>query len=372
MRDPRQRELAQLLIDYSVKLQEGEKLYIEVRGIETLSLAKELVRAATKRGGVPFWYFNDDELSRCFINNASEAQFSAWGDFHREIMASSDAYIALRGNTNAFDLADISPEQTKWYNAAYWDKVHSLRVKEKKWCVLRYPNPSMAIMAQKPTEVMEDFYYKVCTMDYPAMSKAMDPLVVRLKAADQVKIKGPGTELSFSIKGIGAVKCDGERNIPDGEVYTCPVRDSMNGVITYNTGSLFRGNLYKDVRFVVKHGKIQEATCSGDNVKLNQILDQDDGARHFGEFAFGVNPHITAPMMDTLFDEKIAGSFHLTPGQAYDATDNGNKSAVHWDLVSIQTKAHGGGEIYLDGELIRKDGLFVPEDLLGLNPDRLG
>jgi aminopeptidase len=372
MKDPRHARLADQLVHYSVDVQPGEVVYIELKGIETLELGKELVRSVTEAGGVPFWYYNDDDVSRPFARRADESQFKLWAQFHKKIMQNADCYIAIRGSSNPFDHKDVDADRMRWYNQAYWDEVHSVRVNEKKWVVLRYPNPSMAIQAEQPTEAFEDFYFRVCGFDYAKMSVAMDPLHALLCRTDTVEITGPGTDLRFSIQGIGAVKCDGHRNVPDGEVYSCPVRDSVNGVITYNAASMRNGVLFKNVRFECEDGKIVRAGCDGDVAKLNEILDTDAGARYFGEFALGVNPFIEAPLLDTLFDEKIGGSFHLTPGQAYAATDNGNKSAVHWDLVCIQTPEWGGGEIRFDGVLVRKDGRFVLPELEALNPDRLG
>ncbi|MBT3316588.1 aminopeptidase [bacterium] len=371
MKDPRHAQLANQLVNYSVEVQPGEVVYIELKGLETLELGKELVRAATEAGGVPFWYYNDEEISRPFVKNANEKQFERWADFHKKMMKESDCYIAIRGSSNPYDHKDVDADRNKWYSKAYWDEVHSIRVAEKKWVVLRYPNSSMAIQAEKPTEQLEEFYYQVCNFDYAKMSVAMDPLVDLMKKTDKVHIKGPGTDLTFSIKDIGAVKCDGHRNVPDGEVYSCPVKDSINGVISYNAASVHRSTLFRDIRFEIENGKIIKATCAGEDEKLNDILDTDEGSRFFGEFAIGVNPYITEPMLDTLFDEKIMGSFHLTPGQAYDGTHNGNNSAVHWDLVMIQTKEWGGGEIYFDDVLIRKNGIFVIDELKGLNPDQL-
>jgi aminopeptidase len=221
------------------------------------------------------------------------------------------------------------------------------------------------------TGAFEDFYFDVCTLDYARMSEAMDPLKALMDRTDRVHIKGPGdTDLRFRIGGIDAVKCDGEYNIPDGEIYTAPVKDSVEGVIAYNTPTHYQGTTFTDVRLTFRGGKIVEATSS-DPERINQILDTDDGARFVGEFAIGCNPYITWVMKDTLFDEKIAGSFHFTPGAAYDDCDNGNRSAVHWDMVVIQTDEYGGGEIWFDDVLIRKDGLFVLPELEGLNPDEL-
>lgn len=371
MHDPRLTTLAEQLVSYSVDLQPGELFYLEIKGVEALALGRELLGAATRRGAVPFWYYNDEDLVRPFVRHAGREQFEAWGKFHREIMEKADAYIAVRGSTNPFDFADVDPDRMKWHDLAYWQEVHlSVRLR-KKWCVLRYPNPAMAVLAQRPTESFADFYFRVCSLDYARLSRAMDPLKALLEATDRVEIRGPGTDLSFSIRGIPAVKCDGHRNIPDGEIYTAPVIDSMNGTIAYNAASLHKGTLYRDVRFEVRDGRIVKAACAGDDAQLNRVLDIDEGARRFGEFALGLNPHIDAPLNDTLFDEKIGGSFHLTPGNAYDKADNGNKSALHWDLVCIQTPAWGGGEIRFDGRLIRKDGLFVPPELQALNPEAL-
>ena len=162
----------------------------------------------------------------------------------------------------------------------------------------------------------------------------------------------------------------GDHNIPDGEVFSCPVRDSVEGVIQYNAPTVYQGVSFDDIRLEFEKGKIVNAT-SNNTKRLNEILDSDAGARYIGEFAIGFNPYITEPMRDILFDEKIAGSFHFTPGQAYEEADNGNKSQVHWDMVCIQRPEYGGGEIIFDGELIRKDGLFVKEELESLNPDAL-
>jgi len=371
MHDPRLAALADQLVSYSVDVQPGEKIYLEIKGVEALALGRELVRAATQRGAVPFWYYNDEDLARPFVRHAGEAQFEAWGAFHRGIMEQVDAYIAVRGSANPFDFGDVDPERMKWHDLAYWQQVHlGVRLK-KKWCVLRYPNPSMAVLAQQPTEAFADFYFKVCMLDYARLSLAMDPLKELLERTDRVELRGPGTELTFSIRDIPAVKCDGRRNIPDGEIYTAPVRDSMEGVITYNAPSMNKGTLFRNIRFVINGGRIVEATCEGDATKLNRILDTDEGARCFGEFALGLNPHITAPLNDTLFDEKISGSFHLTPGNAYDKADNGNRSAVHWDLVNIQTPEWGGGEIVFDGVVVRRNGLFTLPELQGLNPEGL-
>jgi len=356
--------LCRNLVNYSVELQPGEIIYIELVGKETLDIGKELVTEATKAGGIPFWFFNDEHVLRRWLLNSTEDQMKQYGEFHLSIMKQAAAYIGIRGSENRFQLADIPRERMTWYEHHYYKPVHfEARVKETKWCVLRYPNNAMAQLAETSQEEFEEFYYKVCNLDYARMSKAMDPLVQLMEQTDKVQLVSPGTDITFSIKGIPVVKCDGKNNIPDGEVYTAPVRDSINGYITFNTASINEGTLFRDIRFEFKNGKIVKANAASSEERLNQILDTDEGARFVGEFSLGINPNIKNPMMDTLFDEKISGSIHLTPGNCYDEAPNGNDSNIHWDLVLIQTKEYGGGEILFDDRPIRKDGIFVHPDL---------
>ncbi len=364
MKDKRNEVLAHQLIDYSTELKKGETLYLEIKGKETLELGKEIIRYATQKGATTFWYYNDESLLRHWVGNAGDDQFKRQAELHLELMKKSDAYIGLRGSDNPFDMADIDQKQTEKMNSLFYKPVHlEQRVKRTRWVILRFPNNAMAQLAETSQEKFEDFYYQVCCADYAMMSKAQDKLYALMDATDKVHIKAPDTDLTFSIKGIGVVKCDGKRNIPDGEVYTAPVRDSINGTIKYNTPSLYQGNIYTGITFTFENGKIVKATADGNVDKLNKALDTDEGARYIGEFAIGVNPFILYPMKDTLFDEKIAGSFHFTPGQCYDEAPNGNDSAIHWDLVLIQRPDYGGGEIWFDDKLIRKDGVFTDPEL---------
>ncbi|MDP8237989.1 MAG: aminopeptidase [Candidatus Hatepunaea meridiana] len=364
MKDKRNTILAGQLIDYSTKLQKGETLYLEIKGKETLELGKEIIRLATEKGATTFWYYSDESLIRQFLKGAEDDQFKRMAELHLDIMKKTDAYIGLRGSDNAFDLADIDNKQINKMTELFIKPVHlERRVKHTRWVVLRYPNNAMAQLAETSQEAFEDFYYQVCCADYAKMSKAEDKLKALMDATDKVHIKAPETDLTFSIKDIPAVKCDGERNIPDGEVYTAPVRNSINGTITYNTPSLYQGTLYTGISFTFKDGKIINVTADSNVDKINKILDTDEGARYIGEFAIGVNPFIREPMRDTLFDEKIAGSFHFTPGQCYDEAPNGNQSSIHWDLVLIQRSDYGGGEIWFDDKLIRKDGVFTDDEL---------
>lgn len=370
MKDPRMGKMAENLVRYSCHLEPGEKVLFETFDCPDFVL-EALICAAYQAGAQPYFQAHRTKVERQWLLGASREQIEQLTAWDAERMQQMDAYISLRGNDNFLENADIPAQVDELYQSIYFRKVHhEIRVAKTKWCVLRYPSPSMAQLSGMSTEAFEDFYFSVCNLDYAKMSRAMDALKERMDRTDRVRIVGPGTDLSFSIRGIGAVKCAGHKNIPDGEVYTAPVRDSANGVITFNTPSRYSGATFEHIRLTLKDGRIIQNTSS-QLERMEQILNLDEGARYIGEFAIGVNPYITKPMCETLFDEKIAGSIHFTPGAAYQDAFNGNVSAVHWDLVLIQTPQWGGGEIYFDGELIRKDGRFVPPELAGLNPENL-
>ncbi len=371
MKDPRHEELARILVDYSTGLKKGETLYLEVKGKDTLDLAKHVLRRATEKGATTFWFYSDESLMRQFVGRADRAQFQRLADLHLGLMKQSDAYIGIRGPDNPFDMADLPGRQMGMYQSIFFKRVHiQQRVPHTRWVVLRYPNNAMAQLAKTSQESFEDFYFDVCCADYARMDKAMDKLAALMRRTDKVRLTGKGTDLSFSIKGIPPIKCAGKLNIPDGEIYTAPVKDSVNGVIRFNAPTIYSGSRFENVCLEFKNGRVVKATSNNDR-KLNEILDTDAGARYVGEFSLGLNPYILNPMCDILFDEKIAGSLHFTPGQAYEECDNGNRSAIHWDMVLIQRPEWGGGEIWFDGELVRRNGLFVTPDLKALNPANL-
>ena len=370
MKDIRITKLANNLINYSCNLKEGEKVLIEAFG-NCLPLVNELIKEAYKAKAIPFVTLKDKEVDRQLLFNATKEQLDMMAKYECERMKDMDAYIGIRATSNISETSDVPSEKTTLYNKYFSDPVHGkIRVPDTKWVILRYPNYSMAQAANMSTEKFEDFYFDVCNLDYSKMSKAMDNLVELMNKTDKVRITGPNTDLSFSIKDIPSIKCSGEMNIPDGEVYTAPVKNSVNGTITYNTPSLQNGFTFEQIKLTFKDGKIIDATANNTE-KINEIFNIDEGARYVGEFSFGLNPYILEPMKDTLFDEKITGSLHFTPGASYDDAYNGNESALHWDLVLVQRPEYGGGEIYFDDVLIRKDGLFVLENLKCLNPQNL-
>jgi len=370
MIDPRMKKLADLLVGYSTKVKPGERVLIDAYDVPA-EMTALLIERVVEAGGLPFADIHQASIRRALWMNATQEQMTVQCKRDLEFMKEIQCYIALRGGHNITEMSDVPDERMKIVQQFWTKPVLDQRVNHTRWVVIRWPTRSMAQQAGMSTEKFEDFFFDVCTLDYARMAEAEKPLKERMERTDRVRVVGPrDTDIEFSIKGIPAIPCVGDRNIPDGECFTAPVRDSVNGVIHYNAGTIYNGKPFDDIRLVFKDGRAVEATGS-DSKGLNEILDSDEGARHIGEFSLGFNPHIHHAMRDILFDEKISGSLHFTPGQAYEMADNGNRSKIHWDMVLIQTPEYGGGEIWFDGELIRKDGRFVPEDLQGLNPENL-
>jgi aminopeptidase len=364
MHDPRFDSLARLLVEYSIRLKRGETVFIEAFDVpDEMTIA--LIRAVRRMGATPLVQIQHAQVNRVLAIAATDRQFALIAAHELARMKKVDAYIAVRGSNNITELSDVPLEQMKLI-AKKMRPVQDQRVKKTKWVVLRWPTPSMAQLAAMSTAAFEDFYFEVCTLDYAKLQPGMRALKSLLQRTDRVEIKGPGTDLRFSVKGIPAVICGGDRNIPDGEVFTAPVKKSVEGYVTFNAPTIYQSTAFDRIRLEFRNGKIVHA-ASNHTAKLNTILDSDPGARYVGEFSLAFNPYILEPMRDILFDEKIAGSFHFTPGQAYEEADNGNRSQVHWDMVNIQRPDYGGGEIYFDGKLVRRDGDFLPKQLRILN-----
>lgn len=371
MIDSRERDLADVLVGHSTGLQAGEHLLVEAFDVPE-SIVVALVERVRAAGGHPHVALRSSRVLRSLVEASEDAQLDAWSEIDQERMRRMDCYLGIRGSANVSEMAGVAGDRMQAWGRLYQKPVHfGIRVPKTRWCVLRWPTPSMAQLAGMSTAAFEDFYFRVCTLDYAKMAEAAKKLADAMRDARDVHIVGPGdTDLRFSLEGIDAVPCTGSHNIPDGECFSAPVRDSVHGVIRYNTPTIYRGISFENVRLEFEDGKIVNADADQGGEHLAGIFDTDEGARYVGEFAIGFNPHVTHAMKDILFDEKIAGSLHFTPGQTYDETDNGNTSEIHWDLVMIQRPEFGGGTIAFDGEVIRKDGLFVGE-LAALNPDAL-
>ena len=368
MKDIRYKQLAQNLVKNSIKVNIDDNVLIDVYDLQP-EMIVALVEAVTEAEGNAFVKINSSKVIRSQMLNGSKEYWRIQTDIELKQMKKMQCYIAIRAYDNAYEYSDIPSDKMGIVDKIY-SSVTDYRCKNTRWCVLRFPTSSMAQGANMSTESFEDLYFKVCLLDYSKMKTPSQKLIDLMNKTDKVRIVAKDTDLTFSIKNIPVVACIGEMNIPDGEVFTAPVKNSVEGVIHFNTPTIYNGKRFTDIRLIFEKGKIVEATSS-DTEGLNAILDTDKGSRYVGEFALGFNPYVTNAICDILFDEKIAGSFHFTPGACYDEASNGNKSSVHWDMVLIQTPEYGGGEIWFDDVLIRKEGIFVIESLKGLNPTEL-
>ena len=363
--DQRFNQLAAQVIGYSVSLKPGEKVLIDVwDGADDLGTA--LMEAAYAAGGMPFVTHQSMRMNRSVIAHATDAYMQDWLRYESYRMREMDAYIVVRKKENLNEWAGIDPERMAVFEKYYSQLHFGIRIPKTKWCVLRYPNAAMAQQAGMSTEEFEDYYFRACCLDYRRMCRRVEPLAKLAARTDRVRIVAPGTDITFSVKGqcAGVPRC-GQRNVPCGEMGMPVVVDSANGEITYNVPSEIQGTVFRDIHLVLKNGLIVEATSS-DTKRMNEILDTDANARRIGEFAIGFNPFLTRTTVDTIFDEKRAKTLHFTPGNS-----EINTSAIHWDIVQSHAKEDGGGEIWFDGVLIRKDGLFVTEELKPLNPEQL-
>ncbi|MDY0301723.1 MAG: aminopeptidase [Trichlorobacter sp.] len=364
MQDPRVLEMAKILVDYSTCIKKGDRVLINAAGFEAAPLVKELYTLCLKRGAEYVEYgFSDPEIDRQFFNLATDEQLAHFPQHKLDFYKTLTAYIGIAASNNSMVNANSNQQAMVAYQKLTRPLVDQ-RVKHTKWVVTRFPTHGAAQEARMSLEEYEDYLFGACNIDWAAESEKMELLKKLMDETSSVRLLAPDTELSFSINGLNSVKCDGRFNIPDGEVFTAPVKDSVQGYITYNCPTVYQGREFNNIRLEFKDGKIIKATAGDMSEQLNKILDTDEGARYIGEFALGVNPGITTPMRNILFDEKIFGSIHFTPGQAYDEADNGNRSAIHWDMVRIMKD----GEIWFDDRLIQKNGRFVLPELAALNP----
>lgn len=366
--DERLEKLSRTIVEYSLKVKENDRVLITSQTEQPKPLIKYLIKAIVEKKGIPFVRIVEPEINALLQEVTTESRIEEMEKHSMFDVENIDCFISIRYTTNDFENSKMDPKMRKLLGEATKES-DAIRINQRRWVLLNYPSRLDAYKAGMPTEDFYNYALDVMNVNYKAMYESIQPLEDLMRKTDQVRIIGPNTDITFSIKGMNVVPCCGESNIPDGEIFTAPIKESVNGIITYNTLSPYQGEVFKNVSLKFKDGKIIEATCDGNQEKLDEIFNTDEGARYIGEFSFGLNPKILHPIGDILYDEKIIGSIHFTPGRAYDDAFNGNTSSIHWDMVLIQRKEYGGGEIYFDHKLIRKDGLFTIPELLHLNYD---
>ncbi len=362
------KNLSETIVKYSLKVKENDKVLITSGSTRTNELVKELIKQIVEEKGIPFVRYVDADIDSLLTELTDQNRIEEMKKHKQFDVDHYDCFINIRYLTNDYVSKNVPSTIRKKIGEAT-EEIDDIRINNRRWVLLNYPSHLDAYKAKMTNEEFENYAFDVMNVDYAAMREMVKPLKELMEKTDKVRIVAPNTDITFSIKDIPVIPCCGTANIPDGEIYTAPVKDSVNGIITYNTPSPYQGNVFNNVSLTFENGKIVKCTCNGDNQKLEEIFDTDEGARYIGEFAIGLNPMILDPMGDILFDEKIIGSIHFTPGRAYKDAFNGNKSAIHWDMVLIEREEYGGGELYFDDQLVRKNGIFVLPELEHLNYD---
>jgi len=341
--------LADRIANYSLKLKKGDRCLIAA-GHSAMPLVNAFAGTCVEIGAVPIPYFMDDELTRLFLCSLPQDDDIALAEtiatfvdpIHR-MMDGVEAVVVIRSKETDTPYAGATGKTLQHFQNKFGQLFHRF-TNEKRWVVLDWPTALQAEKANLSYEAFYKFVMDISLVDYAAMHAAALPAKAVLDAADRVHIHGPGTDLHFSKKGINTIIGAAANSYPDGELYTAPVKTSVEGYVTFTVPSIYMGQTFEGIRLAFSHGKIVEATCkSGDADALTAIFETDEGASYIGEFALGINPDVNQPMNDIHYDEKIAGSFHFTPGNCYNDAYNGNRSAIHWDLVCMQTPEYGGG-----------------------------
>ncbi len=366
------KKLIDVLFDHSLKIKEGEWLLIEGTGTCALPLMEELMHEAHKRGVRPFYRISDGRLNEVYIRSADEEMLKTDQQAQLTLMEKIDCWIGIRGIENIYALKNVDEKSLLLYNQMITEPVHLNVRTKKRWVLLNYPSPSLAQSTKMTTREYEELWLKSSALNYSRLRELAAPLEELFEKTDQVHIKSSRMDFKLSISGMPYELCVGEKNIPDGEIFTAPVLDTPSGEYFCQATNFHSGNEWSGIRFKFEKGKVVEIDCETGNVnKLRRLIFDTPGAQYIGEFALGFNPYIRNPSADGLFTEKVAGSFHTALGNSYEDCGNGNKSPIHWDIVNILTPEFGGGEIYFDGVLIQKDGKFVLPELEVLNPDKL-
>jgi aminopeptidase len=365
MADPRVEGVAHILVDYSVNVQPGE--FVLLRGSpEGAPLILAVYQRVLERGGFPTLRIGLDDTEEIFFKYASDKQLDFVSEVDRQLIEQIDVNIGIWTETNTKALTNVDPAKQARFSAARRSLnerfMERAAKKELKWTGTAYPTQAFAQDAEMSLREFEDFVYGAALVHEPdpvaawkAISKEQQKLIDWLLDKGELHLVGPDTDLTLSIKGRLWENCDGHENFPDGEIFTGPIENSVNGHVRFTFPACYDGREVEDVRLWFEEGKVVKATAAKNEAYLLAMLDIDEGARYLGEFAFGTNQGIQRFTKNTLFDEKIGGTVHMALGAGYPETGSTNKSAIHWDMVCDLRQ---GGEVRADGQLFVKDGKF--------------
>jgi aminopeptidase len=359
--------ISELIVHHSLCLKRGERVLIDVIG-QPEEFIKELVNCVYKIGAEPIVQYFPVGLMKSLISGVSPGQLAFWVKNQLNLLENVQAYVSIREEENSYEYYDLPDDTYKLYVSQYVKPTQMKALGLERWLLLKLPTAGMAQKAKLSTEGLNRLFYNSISMNYREFASKVQPLADRLSHTDRVRIVSPYTDLQFSIKGIPNLICDGKFNLPDGEIFTAPVLNTVQGEIRFNISTTFLGRVYSDIQLEFNKGKLVKATgnCPDD---IMALLSTDEGASRIGEFGIGLNPYIQQPTNNLCFDEKMAGSVHLAMGQCFSLASNGNESSIHIDFVLCQLESFGGGEMYFDDKLVRKNGLFIEPELQYLNDD---
>lgn len=364
--DKRIEKMAKVLIDYSLGIKKGDYLFINAN-----SVSEPLVKAAYKQalidGAQVESIINLEGIKEIFYKDASDEQLSAPSKLSKFMFENMTAYLYIWGNFNTRQLAGVDPSRiSAAVNAqSEWRRIMNDRTKtgEMRWVGTQFPAIADAQEANMSLSEYEDFVYRACLIDkedpieeWKKVSREQQRIVDYLNTKDVIHVISKDTDLTYRVKGRRWINCDGKVNFPDGEVFTGPIEDSVEGHIRFSFPGIYMGKEIEDISLTLKKGRVVGACASKGEDLLNALLDTDEGSRGVGECAIGTNYGIDRFTRNMLFDEKIGGTIHMAVGFGMPESGSKSVSSLHWDMLCDMRK---GGEIYADGELFYKDGKFI-------------
>ncbi len=363
--DPRIKKWAHLLVNYSLGIKEKETVLI--RGTPNCQpLIKACFEELLKVGAYPMVRLSFEGQSYTFYKLAKDHQLTYISEIERTTAKTINGLISIIGESNTKELTNVNHEKIAKFRAAYREIRDILDERELKgefrWVLTAYPTHSLAQDAEMSTEEFEEFVFEACGLNkedpiqyWKGVAERQQRIVDYLNNVKELRFVGKETDVTLRVEGRKWINCKGERNMPDGEVFTSPIENSANGYIYFDFPAVYSGVEVIGVRLRFENGKIVEAKAEKGETFLNKLLDTDQGSRYLGEVAFGTNEGINRFTKDILFDEKIGGTIHMAAGASYPETGGKNKSGLHWDFI----KNMKDGEVFADGKLIYKNGKFV-------------
>ena len=364
MRDERLKKLARVLVDYSIEAGEGEQVVVS-GGAAAELLIKEVYTRLLDVGAIPVPQVTLPGMQELFFGHAKEIHYEETPSVVRALYEGADAFISIMAPQNTKALAAVNPQKQQALSKR--DKaLQEMVLGKDRWALTLFPTNALAQESEMSLAEYEEFVFEAMALNeddpvryWREKAEEQGRLIERLEQADEVHITGPGTDLTLSIKGRKFLNGDGTHNMPCGEVFTGPVEDSANGEVFFGIPVAVAGREVSGVRLRFEGGRVVESSAEKGEEYLNAMLDADEGARALGELGIGTNYGIPRATKNILFDEKLGGTVHLAVGRSYEKTGGKNESSVHWDLISDLRE---GGELYLDGELLQRDGKFLGYD----------